>query len=198
MTQAIPFAPAVRFAALINLLWRAVGWCSNGSLPGAVIRLITRRFYRSRIRFASLAARFAAGTLRPYTPRKPGTRTTKPAPPPRDPMPRHSGWLVEMVPAAAAGRGDLHRLLNTPELAAFIAAAPQAASLLRPLCRMLGVPIPPLLHLPPRARPAKPARKTASARRRPKTTTPPKPRPPSHFQTQRPKPQAAGPPEDDA
>ena len=61
-----------------------------------------------------------------------------------------------MVPeTAGAGRPELeHMLLHHPDLPAFLAAAPQAARLLRPICRLLQVDLPPILQLPPRPKPA--------------------------------------------
>ena len=52
----------------------------------------------------------------------------------------------------AAGCGSqLQFLLTDPEFAALIAAAPQMGRVLRPLCRMLGVELPPLLARPSRS-----------------------------------------------
>jgi hypothetical protein len=196
MTPSLPLPSAARFAALINLLRRAVRACSgNASLPGAIIILITRRLYRFRIRFAALAARFAAGTLR-APPNRPAAGRATPAQPRRATPCRAilAGWW-KMVPEAAAGRGDLRMLLATPEMAALIEAAPQAARILRALARMLGLPppTPPAPYLP---RPTIPASQAASARKRPQTT-PPQPRPPSRPRARRPRPPACGPPSDD-
>jgi hypothetical protein len=60
-------------------------------------------------------------------------------------------------------------LLEDPEMVALLAEAPEAAGrILRPLFRMLGVPLPPALRPPRRKRPAQPAsrrfRPVASAR----------------------------------
>jgi hypothetical protein len=86
MTPSLPLPSAARFAALINLLRRAVRACSgNASLPGAIIILITRRLYRFRIRFAALAARFAAGTLR-APPNRPAAGRATPAQPAARPL----------------------------------------------------------------------------------------------------------------
>ena len=43
--------------------------------------------------------------------------------------------------------------LERPDLPAFLAAAPTAGRYLRPLCRLLAVPQPEFLALPPRPRP---------------------------------------------
>ena len=57
-----------------------------------------------------------------------------------------------MLPTeAACFGGQLQHLLAQPEMQTLLDAAPQAARLLRPLCRMLAVPLPPILHRPGRA-----------------------------------------------
>jgi hypothetical protein len=71
------------------------------------------------------------------------------------------------MPEAVGYRGQLEHLLRDPDMAALIAAAPEPMGrALRPLCRMLGLPPPPILA-PPRPAPA------ASA-----AAEPEKPRPP--------------------
>jgi hypothetical protein len=54
-------------------------------------------------------------------------------------LPRVPGWLPVAVREAALFGVRLENLLSEAECAAFLAAAPQARRLLRPLCRMLGV-----------------------------------------------------------
>ncbi|MBV8094423.1 MAG: hypothetical protein JO110_14600, partial [Acetobacteraceae bacterium] len=58
-------------------------------------------------------------------------------PPPR--LPGGFGWLLRLVPGAAAYGSQVQHLLADPEMAALLAGAPQAARILRPLCRMLGI-----------------------------------------------------------
>ena len=54
-------------------------------------------------------------------------------------LPRRFGWLVQACGYRAAGYGSqLQTLLNTPDMAELLAAAPQAARVLRPLCRALA------------------------------------------------------------
>ena len=54
--------------------------------------------------------------------------------------PRGSMWLVRLAGHEAAGMGSqLRHLLRHPDMVALLLAAPQAARLLRPMCRMLGV-----------------------------------------------------------
>ncbi len=109
-------------------------------------------------RFASLAARLAAGPLRHRPPRPrpphPEAAAERPAAKPRVPV--RFGWLIEWLGYHAVGRGSQlrHVLANDPEMAAIMAASPQAGRILRPLCRMLGLApgpdLPPSLF-PPRA-----------------------------------------------
>ncbi len=108
-------------------------------------------------RFASLAARLAAGPLRhrPPRPRPPrhDAAAERPAAKPRVPV--RFGWLIEWLGYHAVGRGSQlrHVLANDAEMAAIMAASPQAGRILRPLCRMLGLApgpdLPPSLF-PPR------------------------------------------------
>jgi hypothetical protein len=122
---------------------------------GPLILLIDARLRRLVARFTSLAARFQAGKLRPPRHRKPQPR------PPRERqrlLPESFGWLIRFVPYQAACFGSqLQHQLSQPEMVALIEAAPQAGRILRPLCRMLAVPLPPSLRLPPRPpKPRKP------------------------------------------
>jgi hypothetical protein len=47
---------------------------------------------------------------------------------------------------------ELEKLVEDPELQALVAAAPQLGRVLRPLCHMLAVKLPPWLRLPRRPR----------------------------------------------
>jgi hypothetical protein len=54
--------------------------------------------------------------------------------------PGRFGWLVRAASYHAAGYGSqLRHILGQPEMVALLVAAPQAARILRPLCRMLAV-----------------------------------------------------------
>jgi hypothetical protein len=55
-------------------------------------------------------------------------------------LPHRFGWLVRAVGWRAAGYGgQLQAALQTPEMIELLLVAPQAARILRPLCRMLAV-----------------------------------------------------------
>ncbi len=146
----LPAAPADRFACLIDGLCRAIAAPGAGrGLAGPLMILLWSRLRRLSVRFAVLAARFRAGTL----PARPARRPGRSGPPPPH-LPKTLAWLVRLVPEAAASGSQLQHLLTDPELAALLAAAPQAGRILRPLCRMLGVHLPPALRPPPPPSPA--------------------------------------------
>ena len=104
------------------------------------------RISRARQRLARLLANLAAGTVpKPCAPR-PG----RPSHPRAAPLPRGHAWVVAILGYHAAGRGaQLNALLADPAMQQAIAAAPSAARTLRPLCRMLGIDLPPCLQPSP-------------------------------------------------
>ena len=111
---------------------------------------------RTVVRLTRLAARQGQPS-RPRTPRQPAARPPRPKPPLR--LPRGKSWLIRQVQETAFGYYRLQHLLARPEMAAWIAATPQAGRILRPLCRALGVPPSPGITRPPphQATPAAPA-----------------------------------------
>ena len=70
-----------------------------------------------------------------------------------------------MARQAAQFAPQVEHFLAEPELAALLRDAPQAGRLLRPLCRMLAIPVPAPLRLP--ARPPRPAPKARAPAVRP-------------------------------
>ena len=166
MEPAAP-APAERFAGIIAGLRHAIAAAAAKNAPARpLLLLLWSRLHRFVVRFAALSARVAAGTAaprrRPASPRPAAERSRKPY----QRLPRRFAWLPPLVPGEAAAYGSqLQHLLAEPEMAALIAAAPQAGRVLRPLCRMLGVRLPPALLPPPPAPP--PARPVAPSRPRP-------------------------------
>jgi len=134
---------------------------------------------RAATRFERLYARWQAGTLAPPRPSRAGQprqRSAAPRPPPPHlpRLPTSQAWLLRHVQPAAVSGCQLQNLLATPELAEFLRAAPHAARILRPLCRMLGItPLPPPLQPPPRA----PRPRIAKPAIRPHHPEPPPPRP---------------------
>jgi hypothetical protein len=124
-------------------------------LPAATWNLFHNRLLRLAERFQALHVRWRANTL--PRPRPPRQRAAQPRPPvPR--LPAGFAWANLRIPAAAPSTGQLRAILQQPDTREFVAAAPQAGRLLRPLCRALGVRPPPWLALPPRPRTPSPRR----------------------------------------
>ena len=140
MDLAAPRTPAERFAGIIAWLNRDVAaWAAKNRAAAPLILLLWGRLNRLAIRFTALAARVAVGTGSPRrrTSARPASARPRRA---YARLPRRFAWLLPLVPGEAAAYGSqLQHLLADPDMAALIAAAPQAGRLLRPLCRMLGV-----------------------------------------------------------
>jgi hypothetical protein len=151
-----PPTPAESFATLLTWLTKAVVAMMGGErLPLQLIGMIIDRIRRSKQLFACIAARVAAGRYRPRR----GGAVPRPGqkPPPPNKLPQQFGWLLKLVPEAVQYRGQLENLLRDPEMAALLEAAPvPMGRALRPLCRMLGLPPPPILSPSPRPRPPTP------------------------------------------
>jgi hypothetical protein len=142
------------------------GWTR---VAGPVIALIWSRLRRMAVRFTALAARLQAGTLRwptrsvrrcERTPERnvreepsQGNPQRPASPAPRPRLPNDFGWLVRLAPETACYRGQLQHFLSDPEVEELLAAAPQMARVVRPLCRMLGVEVPKSLARVPIRRP---------------------------------------------
>ncbi len=178
------------FASVITVLCRAIAASPAGRrLAGPLHRLIFVRMLRIGQRFAALAARVAVGRLpappRPRAPRPPGAAQAAAARP-CDGLPHGRGWLMRLVPEERGGRAQLQYLVQRLELAAYLAVAPQAGRILRPLRRMLDIPLPAVLTLPRRPTPPSPvpetlpemAPETEAARPQAAGGDPPAPSPP--------------------
>ncbi len=153
----------------------AYDFLRNPRRVGLIITLWSR-LHRAARRFERLAARLAAGKPEPK-PRAHRPRPKPAAPSPRSmrnaPLPRGHGWIVaELKHRAALYRLYLETLLAEPDTAALLAASPAAARILRPFCRMLGLP--PIPESPPEpvSQPSQPA-----PRRTPPSASHPAPRP---------------------
>jgi len=151
---------------------------ARGPKAGADLPLIApalRRVGRLSARFLAVVAAFRAGRLippraSPDTDQRPApasrTRPSSeeaqaaafgaaasglPASPKLERLPARFGWLLRFGSEVACHRSQLeHWLTANPELGKLLAAAPHAGRILRPLCHMLGIPLPPALRLPPR------------------------------------------------
>jgi hypothetical protein len=112
--------------------------------------LLWKRLERLTAQFATLVALVAEGGAalsppppKPIAPSRTGPRSWSP-----DPLSRRAGWLIVLLGAEVIELGiQLKHLFATPDFAALLNAAPEVASLLRPLCRTLCIPVP---ALPPR------------------------------------------------
>ncbi len=148
----------------------------------ALLTLAWYRIHRTINRFERLVALWQTGNLPKPRIRAPRAKRLTPATPaPR--LPSGQAWLVRRLQdhhVNTRASQLQYFLANTRELAAFLEAAPQANRLLRPVCRMLGVPPP--VPLPPRAQAARPARPRKPPRPRPARPRPARPRPPRPSQ----------------
>jgi hypothetical protein len=163
----------------IALFSRAVGMHTGWDrvLTPALIGHITHRLRNIKWAVIRLAARIQAGRYRrrPFAPR-PGAAGRRPA----NPLPHGKNWLEPMMPEVVQYRGHLDHLLRDPEMVALITAAPEALGRpLRSLCRLLGLPPPPILAKPPRAAPAAKPPASPASPPEPPQPQPPRPQPPA-------------------
>ena len=103
------------------------------------------RIARMRARLERLIARWRAGKLpKPRAPRVGVTRVCAPRGAAKITFPTAIGWLPRMLGYQAAALGpQLAHLLTEAEWQEFLAAAPQAGRIFRPLFRMLTAdPVP--------------------------------------------------------
>ena len=144
-----------RFAYFIEgLLKDVAAEGPRGRVAVPMIVLLWARLRRMTVRFASVMARFRAGTLPAAGGARRRLARVRPASAPRPAdLPRHFAWVIQVIPGAACWRAAIEQMLDDPELAAVIAGAPQMRRILRPLCRMLGIEPVPALALPRRPRP---------------------------------------------
>ena len=161
-TSSLPPHPAAELAERLEGILATIAWFIFGRLDilGDLGARLHNRVGRARRRLANLLATLAAGLLPRGYASRPGRKGGASA----IRFPRSRAWLVAKLGYQAAGyASQLEHLLRDPQTQATLAAAPpsalkSAARILRPLCHLLGVSLPPLLQAPPRpARPPKPA-----------------------------------------
>src|SRR5580698_7608762 len=126
--RAMPSPPPAlvgRLAWFVRALYEAIsgqnlGGVLGGRIPVALMLPILARISSFRDRFNRLAGRIVAGT---YVPRRftPHRAPANPKPRPESPFQKR-GWLDALLPKAMAAqyRGELHALLQHPEMAALI------------------------------------------------------------------------------
>jgi hypothetical protein len=160
-------------------------WRKNSNLREPMVRLLTLRIVTLVEKLRKLEQAWRTGTLKPSRKRRP-----RPGKAPRAggvskwaALPSRHGWLPMAIPDCGwYGGGDLLAFLKEAETRAFVAAVPQAARHLRPLCALFTTSkyFPDYLQLPPR--PPRPHRKRArrppDTPRTPRTPRVPVPLPP--------------------
>ena len=176
MTTPTPTSPGLllrpRFEAFIEALCAHIaGEGAKRRIAGPVIILIWQRLRRLAARFARLVTTPPRARATP-----PRARITRPAGRPGAPhtLPRAFGWLARLIPGTASVAAPFRALLDTPDMAALIAATPEAGRILRPLCHTLGIRPPAPLRRPRRPRLAPPPEA-------PSPELPPRPEPPAHH-----------------
>ena len=135
----------------------------------ALVTLAWFHINRTTQRFERLVTRWQSGTL--PKPRIRAPRAKRPTPTTQAPrLPRARAWLVLRLQdhhVNTRASQLQYFLANTPDLPAFLEAAPQARRLLRPLCTMLGVQMPgdapPPAPRPSHPKPAKPPKRLPQA-----------------------------------
>lgn len=194
-TSPTPLTFAQRLALIVGGLCQAVAACGGRQMVGfdwrwhdpAIVPLVVPiwgRLKRALARFEALMARYRAG--RPMAPR--ARRRAAPAPaapapaasrPDRLALPSRYAWLGRLLPEAFSYGGQLQTMMAEPGMLEFLAACPQAGRIVRPLCRMLAVPVAGTpWALPPRVRTAPPrTRPRARPRSQPPRPPPPAPMP---------------------
>jgi len=140
MDSSAPPSPYLSLSAVLRALRGEVGgWHLRGMLSHVVMMLLYRRLGEICGKIERLATRFQAGLLRLHGPRtgavvrgaaKKGARI----------WPGRFAWLVRVAGYQAAGYGcQLRHILEQPEMVELLKASPQAARILRPVCRMLAI-----------------------------------------------------------
>ena len=123
-------------------------WGVRRSMSEALMQMVIALLGRVCLRLERLEARFLAGTLRRVAPRVvlPATDVVERVvrkPEGERIWPYRFGWLLPLMGPfrhEGAVRGhQLQAILERPEVVALLIAAPQAARILTPLCRMLSV-----------------------------------------------------------
>ena len=173
-----PTRTATRIAAVLDVLCEMIARHGHlRRLAGPLLVMIWQRVRKAGAQASAVLARMQAGALRRYPTRRPPRQIAKPrrsVPP--SALPRQPAWLVRLIPEAAASAAQLQTLLSQPEMPALLEAAPQLRRALRPLCRMLGVALPPQAKTTAHADPPDPAASPSPTAKR--AVASPRPQPP--------------------
>ena len=136
MYASAPPSPALSLSAVLHALRGEVGaWSVRGFLNHVLALVIFRRLGEICGQIERMMARFQAGRLwRRSSGARTGAKTGVRI------WPSRFGWLVRAASYQAAGYGaQLRVVLEQPEMVELLKASPQAARILRPVCRMLAV-----------------------------------------------------------
>ena len=140
MEFSAPLSPSLSLLAVLRALRGAVGgWEKRGVFNHVLALLLHRRLGEICGKIERLMVRFQAGRLWRRAPQaEAGARAAVKTG--RRIWPRRFGWLVRAASHQAAGHGaQLRHILEQPEMVELLKAAPQAARMLRPVCRMLAI-----------------------------------------------------------
>ena len=140
MASPASLSPYQTLSAVLRALRGEIGgWTVRRLLSDVLALLLYRRLGEICGKIERLAARFQTGRLWQRAPGvrvgarnagKTGTRI----------WPGRFAWLVRVAGYQAAGYGSqLRHLLGQPEMVELLKASPQAARILRPVCRMLAI-----------------------------------------------------------
>jgi len=140
MNSSAPSSPYLDLSVVLRAVRGEVGgWTVRGLLSHILALLLFRRLGEICGKMERLVARFQAGRL---WLRKPQTRAgaRKAGKTGARIWPGRFAWLVRAAGYQAAGYGcQLRHVLEQPEMVELLKAAPQAARILRPVCRMLAI-----------------------------------------------------------
>lgn len=151
--MSVPFptsSVASRFAGIIDTLCHIIPkLIARDREAGPLIILIHNHLRRLGARFAAIAARAQAGTLpapRCHTARRKATRPAVRLSPRL--LPYGYAWLIKVFQETACGGQYLyHLVLNDPEMAALLAASPQAGRIVRSIFWMTAIrPVPEIVR----------------------------------------------------
>jgi hypothetical protein len=151
-------------AIMARLCQATAEQCGVNRFIAPICMVLWGHLLRVSARFQILFVRWREGRLPPAGPSASRPCNSRKRPrraavlgQPKPALPRAFSWLLKHVPLASVYGSQLQHLLTNPEMAAFLADAPQAGRLLLPLCRTLGVkPIPEMLR-PRNPKPGTPA-----------------------------------------
>ena len=138
-------SPFSELSVVIRAMRGAVGgWGGRGFLSGVLALLLFRRLGEICGQIERLAARFQAGRLWCRDPGRVVAQRCGSGGGSRAGLariwPARFGWLLRAAAHhAAVYNGQLRVILERPEMVELLVAAPQAARILRPVCRMLAV-----------------------------------------------------------